>query len=88
MADFGAALFSLEIGSPIKGAGVADNNLTALNARVALVSWAKRESAKNPEDSTLRNLLNLLNLQDFPNIEMSDERSIGAKQVVVIQTSN
>lgn len=88
MADFGAALFSLEIGSPIQGAGVAGNNLTALNARAALANWAKRELAENPDDSTLRNLLNSPNLQDLPDIEMNDERSIGAKQVVVIQASN
>jgi hypothetical protein len=91
MVDFGAALVSLEIGSPISYPGSSlDGNSSALNARKALASWAKTEMTKNPNDPLLENLLkspHLVKLEDSLRGRKNEHNLLGAKHLVVIKAN-
>jgi len=91
--DFGAALFSLEIGTPIHAqvdqlSPKSTNKLPAsLNTRMALRKWTLSQLADEPEDRLLIELLNSPHLQDLPNEPVERDISLGVKHVVILNTS-
>ncbi|WP_150119880.1 hypothetical protein [Polynucleobacter asymbioticus] len=88
MIDFGTAIFSLEIGSPISCLGSPlDSNVSALNARIALSRWASQESIRSPNDLILKGLLDSPHLIDLPSEQTNGHNLLGAKHVVVIKAN-
>lgn len=84
MIDFGAALYSLEIGSPIHHFANAANPQSLFDARSSLAEWATNELISSPNDP---GLIALLNSGHFQGIQVQDgaQNAIGVKQVVLIR---
>jgi len=90
--DFGAALYSLEIGTPISFISkLPDSNFSALPELYKVFEWAKQKNLEDPNDQLILNLLDSPHLRSLP--ERSDNvllygRQLGAKHIILLQVKD